>query len=60
MSVNADRIELRIGIADLADAIIAEMGHPAKVWTRKQLRECVATAFAESIEKIKQASSSVM
>lgn len=60
ITLNQDKIELAAGIADFTEAVVAEMGHPLKFLTKKRRRAEVMRATAVVLEKIKEASSSVM
>jgi hypothetical protein len=50
-------IHLEMDLADFEKTVLAEMPHPAFTWTKKQLEEHIAAAFAIAVEKMKIATS---
>lgn len=58
--VNKDQIELKIGIADLAAAVVSEVGPVWKRVSQKKYEESVRKAFADAVEKVKESSARVM
>ena len=60
VTVNREGIELYASIDDFREAVLAELGSPWKLFTRRRLRRKMEQAFYQVIEKVKEASSSIM
>ena len=60
VAVNQDQIQLFADIGSFAKGVLAELPHPAKVWTRAQMESALLTALVKAVEKVKDASSQVM
>lgn len=60
VTVNRKQIALATDMTDFMNAVLAEVGSPLWVLTRKDLQERVQAATKVVIEKLKEASNQVM
>jgi len=60
VTVSAEKIELTCDLEDFVAALVTEMPHPLKMWSRKKHSNEANAAMLRAIEKIKESSSKVM
>jgi hypothetical protein len=48
-------VHVEIGMNDFVQALVKELDHPMKIWTRTGLSKALNNAYATALEKVKEA-----